>query len=211
MAPASMVTTANSHTMMVRQHRSSESSLPPAVSHRQVGHILQHNGKKAKRWGRLQLAIGHDKFGLNRQNNSSKAEHVNSLQTAVDRLSNGILPLDSQLQPLRSKKSCLRVQSKADLSAGEWRNQLKTIDAETHALTSWVSRSIDGKYYFIHSNLANNKELLSRLAPLRKLQLKVDRVSHESTKDQQSPERPNKPHCAAILSGRECTCKPRCY
>ena len=119
--------------------------------------------------------------------------------------------VDRQLQPLRSTKSCLRIQSKADLSAGEWRNQLKTIDAETHALTSWVSRSSDGKYYFIHSNLANNKELLSRLAPLRKLQLKVDRVSHESTKDQQSPERPTKPHCAAILSGRECTCKPRCY
>jgi hypothetical protein len=95
MAPACTATTANSHTMMVRQHRSSESSLPPAVSHRQVGHILQHNGKKAERWGRLQLAIGHDKFGLNRQNNSSKAEHVNSLQTAVDRLSNGIPPLST--------------------------------------------------------------------------------------------------------------------
>ena len=118
---------------------------------------------------------------------------------------------DNQLQPLRSKKNCLRVHSKADLSAGEWRNQLKSIDAGTHALTSWVSRSRDGKHYFIHSNIANNKELLSRLAPLRKLQLKVDIVSHESTKDQQSPERPTKPHCAAILSGRECSCKPRCY
>ena len=92
MAPASMATIANSHTMMVRQHRSSESSLPPAVSHQQVGRILQHKGKKTERWGRLQLEIDHDKFGVNSQHNASKTEHVNSLQTAVDHLSNGSPP-----------------------------------------------------------------------------------------------------------------------
>ena len=92
LAPANMETIANSHMMMARQHRSSESSLPPAVSHQLAGRILQHNGKKAERWGRLQLAIDHDKFGLNSQHNASKAEHANSRQTGVDHLRNGSPP-----------------------------------------------------------------------------------------------------------------------